>query len=690
MKVGFTMKKNLPINEFLHGGDYNPEQWLDEPNILDLDFNYFKEAGINNITVGIFSWAKLEPTEGSFDFSWLDDIFNRIEKQNGYVILATPSGAKPRWLAEKYPETLRVAENGQRNLFGERHNHCFTSPIYREKVQIINQKLAERYGKKSSLILWHISNEFGGACYCDLCQEAFQNWLHQKYKSLDNLNHAYWSTFWSHTYTDWHQVHSPALHGDSNLLGLNLDWRRFVTDQTIDFYEHETKPLRELTPNIPITTNFMGGNPPESHVHYDLDYQKFAKHVDIISWDSYPNWANGYESTNHLAMKTALMNDVMRSLKKQNYLIMESTPSQVNWHPFNRPKLPGMHLMGSLQEIAHGANAINYFQLHQSRGSSEMFHGAVIDHSLSDQTRVFKEVTAVGAYLKKLKSAINSSHQIAKVAIVYDYDNMWALDDARNYANETKKYWQTIQDHYQFFWQHDIPVDLIGTEDKLTDYQLVIDPLHFMMSIEFTEKLADFVSNGGVLVGTYLTGRVDKDFLAYLGGWPKALRAIYGLNFVETDTLYPGQTNHFKYDNTVYQITDYADVMHLESAQPLAKYLDNFYAQSPIITKNTLGQGTAFYLAARTDAEFLAIFYQDLVNEYNLKNTLPFTKSNNNISIQVRADKNTTYYFVINFSDVPNSVELDQPLVDVNTDEPVSVGTYALDAYAVKIFKANN
>jgi len=312
------MTNPLKVNEFLHGGDYNPDQWLDQPAIIDQDFKFFKEAKLNTLTLGIFSWAKLEPTEGHYDFSWLDDIFDRAAAQNGKVILATPSGARPQWLAQKYLEVLRVAANGQRNQFGERHNHCYTSPIYREKVQTINRKLAERYGDRDNLVLWHISNEYGGQCYCELCQAEFRNWLKRKYQTLANLNHAYWSDFWAHTYTDWSQIQAPAPQGESDVMGLNLDWKRFVTDRTIDFYENEIKPLRELTPNIPITTNFMGGNPPESHVFYDLNYQKFAKHVDIVSWDSYPNWSNGYESSAHLAMKTALMNDMMRSLKHDN------------------------------------------------------------------------------------------------------------------------------------------------------------------------------------------------------------------------------------------------------------------------------------------------------------------------------------------------------------------------------------
>ena len=204
------MTNPIKTTEFLHGGDYNPDQWLDQPGVIKQDFKAFKQAKINTVTLGIFAWDKLEPSEGHYDFSWLDEIFDQAEAQGTKIILSTPSGARPRWLAEKYPEVLRVNEQGQRNQFGERHNHCFTSPIYREKVQAINRKLAERYGKRPSLLLWHISNEYGGACYCDLCQAAFRQWIQQKYQTLDHLNHAYWNDFWSHDYTSWAQVQAPS------------------------------------------------------------------------------------------------------------------------------------------------------------------------------------------------------------------------------------------------------------------------------------------------------------------------------------------------------------------------------------------------------------------------------------------------------------------------------------------------
>ena len=233
--------KNIYNNEkrLLHGGDYNPDQWLDYPDILKDDLRLMKLANVNTMTVGIFAWSALEPTEGNYNFEWLDKIIDDVYNQGGRVILATPSGARPAWLSEKYPEVLRTNDRREKMLHGGRHNHCFSSPIYREKTQKMNYKLAERYGNHPALIMWHVSNEYSGDCHCELCQENFRDWLKNKYKTIENVNKAWWGPFWSHTYTDWSQIESPSSIGENAVHGLNLDWKRFVTDQTIDFYENE-------------------------------------------------------------------------------------------------------------------------------------------------------------------------------------------------------------------------------------------------------------------------------------------------------------------------------------------------------------------------------------------------------------------------------------------------------------------
>lgn len=282
-----NITKYPPISEriprMLHGADYNPEQWQHYPEVLAEDIRLMKLAKCNVMSVGIFSWVSLEPEEGVFTFEWLDRILDSFAENGIYAFLATPSGARPAWMSQKYPEVLRVEANRVRNLHGFRHNHCATSPVYREKVRIMNTKLAERYANHPAVIGWHISNEFGGDCHCDYCQEAFRAWVQDKYGTLDKLNHAWWTTFWSHTITDWSQVESPAPHGETQVHAMNLDWRRFVTDQTADFIKHEIVPLKAANPAIPVTTNLM-------EFFEGLNYWKFADLLDVISWDSYPTW----------------------------------------------------------------------------------------------------------------------------------------------------------------------------------------------------------------------------------------------------------------------------------------------------------------------------------------------------------------------------------------------------------------
>ena len=278
----------LPV--FMHGADYNPEQWLHDPAVLEEDIRLMKQAGCNVMSVGIFSWATLEPEEGTFNFGWLDQVLDRLAANGIFAWLATPSGARPAWMSEKYPEVLRVEANRRRNLHGMRHNHCFTSPVYREKVILMNGKVAERYSSHPAVIGWHVSNEYGGECHCDYCQEAFRSWLKRKYGSLDALNQAWWTTFWSHAFTDWEQISSPAPHGETESLhGLALAWKRFTTHQYATFLRNEIDAVRAFSPHVPTSTNFHPGG---TH----LDYRVLAKEIDVISWDAYPTYHDKVKS----------------------------------------------------------------------------------------------------------------------------------------------------------------------------------------------------------------------------------------------------------------------------------------------------------------------------------------------------------------------------------------------------------
>lgn len=673
-------KYNLETR-FLHGGDYNPDQWLDYPEILAKDLELMNKSKSNTFSIGIFAWSTLEPEEGKFNFEWLDKVMDDIHKIGGNVILATPSAARPAWMSQKYPEVLRTNASRQKMLHGGRHNHCFSSPIYREKVAIINKKIVERYKDHPALLMWHISNEYSGECHCDYCQENFRLWLKRKYRTLEALNNAWWGPFWSHTLTDWSQIESPSPLGETMVHGMNLDWKRFVTDQTIDFYEHEIKDIRQQTPTIPITTNFMA----DTHdllPFYSLDYGKFAKHVDIISWDCYPAWHNDWGTTADLASKVGFINDQYRSLKQQPFLIMESTPSLVNWHNVNKSKRPGMHKLSSMQLIAHGSDSNLYFQWRKSRGSSEKFHGAVVDHDNDETNRVFKDVKEVGEALEKIEE-IKGSYKKAKVAIIYDWDNQWALDDAQGFGLESKRYAQTLQEHYRFFWNKDIAVEVITKEQDLSTYDLVLAPMMYLIDESTMDSFEVYVKNGGTLVSTYMTGCVNEDDLAYLGGWPKTLQTVFGLKINETDTLYPKDYNQVSYKNQSFAVKDYCSLIDNKNAEVLAVFNKDFYQGMPAVTKNIYGKGQAYFIGMRTENDFLEEFYQDISEDLNL---FPewIIQGANDVSVQTRDFKNKTYYFVMNFSEEIKRIIVATTGTDLLTGDRTEM-ELLLNPYEVKV-----
>lgn len=645
----------------LHGGDYNPDQWKDTPEIWDKDMRLMNLANCNAMSVGIFSWASLEPAEGQFEFGWLDEIMDKLAENHGYAILATPSGARPAWMSAKYPEVLRVQPNRQRNLHGTRHNHCYTSPVYREKTQIINRKLAERYKDHPALLMWHVSNEYGGECHCNLCQEAFREWLKLKYEGdLNKLNHAWWTGFWSHTYTDWSQIESPAPHGENNVHGHNLDWKRFVTYQTINFYKNELVPLREITPDIPVTTNFMG-------TYTGLDYWKFAPEVDVISWDSYPSW-HGEQPDWELGAKVGFIHDINRSLKGgKPFMLMESTPSMTNWQSVAKLKRPGMHLLSSIQAVAHGSDTVQYFQWRKSRGSSEKFHGAVVDHCGHENTRVFRDVAEVGETLEKLDKVVGTTIR-PEVAIIYDWENRWAIEDALGIRRDKTNYQHTCEQHYKKFWQQGIPVDIINMDCDFSSYKLLIAPMLYMVRPGVAERINAFVASGGTLVTTYWSGIVDENDLCFLGGFPGPLRKVTGIWSEEIDALYdrdvnyalPVSENALNLDKE-YKAIELCDLIHAESAQVLATYQCDFYKGRPALTVNQFGDGKAYYIAFRSDFNFLSDFYGQVIKELKISKVLD-TELPEGVTAQKRSDGEKDYIFVMNFS-------CEEKTIDIERDE---------------------
>ncbi len=678
----------------LHGADYYPEQWLDEPEVLAADLRLMREAGIGVVSLGVFAWSALEPREGMYTFDWLDRVIDGLARAGIAVILATPSGSRPAWLSRACPEVLRTPADRRRELHGRRQNHCYTSPVYREKVRTIDLRLAERYGRHPALVLWHLSNEYGGECHCALCQEAFRAWLRCRYgDDLGRLNRAWYTAFWSHTFADWAEIESPAPHGETQLPALNLDWKRFVTDQTIDFMQAEIRALRVHSPDVPVTTNLMGTYP-------GLNYRRLAAHIDVASWDSYPRW-HGTGGPLHgigewdplgrdwkVAADTAFAHAAVRSLKGgRPFLIMESTPTFSNWHAVHKPKRPGMQRTSALLAVAHGSDSVQYFQWRQSPGGFEKMHGAVLDHAGRGDTRVFREVCEVGRTLRALPGVAGSTVP-AQAALLFDWENRWALEDGSTMSPDGgPDYEATCKRHHAPLWELGVPVDVIGMDDGLSPYRLVVAPMLGMVRPGAAERLEAFVAEGGTLLATHTSGIVDANGTCFREGRPGPLRRLLGVRVEEADGLYPGESVPLvmRPGNLLGLGGEHAaravcEVLQPEGAAALADYGGAFYRGTPALTVHAFGKGRAFYLACDVEDAFLAAFYRGLAALLPLERALPADLPEG-VSAQVRTDGETDYVFVLNFTPERRTVPLGAGAFADALTGRAAPGELALEAY---------
>jgi beta-galactosidase len=656
--------ENFP--HVIHGADYYPEQWIKwKDTIWKEDMKLAKKAHLNTLRVGIFSWSSLEPREGECHFEWLDEVLDMMADNNLMAIVATPSGARPTWMSKKYPEVLRVTPQRQRNIHGERHNHCLSSPVYREKTGIINTRLAEKYKNHPALKMWHISNEYGGECHCPLCQEKFRVYLKNTYKTLDALNEAWWADFWSHSYSDWEEIESPSPLGDINLHGLNLDWKRFTTEQFVDFYLHEIKPMREYTPGIPCTTNLMG-------VYPGIDYYRLAEVLDVVSWDNYPRWT-GTDKDIEIGSFAAFNHDLTRGLKGKPFILMESCPSATNWQAVPKLRRPGVNMLQSLQAVAHGSDTVMYFQFRKSRGSCEKFHGAVVDHQGTENTRTFGDVTEVGKYLENLDALIGTDTP-AKVAIIFDWNVRWALNDAKGFLQQKTDYEGTVISHYRAFWNRGIPVDVIDSTRSFDKYDILISPMLYLLRDGVAGRINTFVERGGVYIATYATAYVNNTDLCFLGGFPGPLKESLGIWNEEIDALFPEDRNSITWQGKTYPTFDLCELIHAEGAETLAVYGSDFYAGRPALTVNKKGKGKAYYIAARTGDDFLEDFYRTITADTGVKPPLekPLPKG---VNVQIRSDGLTDFLFFMNFTPETQIVDTD----DSGIVELVPFGSYILE-----------
>lgn len=703
---------------FLHGGDYNPDQWLAYPEILEEDLRLMPLAKVNTLSVGIFAWSALEPEEHQYRFEWLDETFGRLHRIGMGILLATPGGARPPWMAQKYPEVMRMEMDRRVPRFGGRHNHCPTSPVYREKCVEMNTLLAERYGKHPALRMWHVNNEYLGRCHCPRCEQAFREWLQRKYGSLEALNAAWWSDFWSMRFSDWSQIEAPAPHGQVSHNALRIDYKRFMSDQVIDFFKTESAPLRAITPEIPVTTNFHGGG------FLDYNAWDFARELDVVSWDNYPFWHQdrtrampplntgaspdeaddasglGLHSEYRTALEAGARFDMMRSLKGgEPFLMLESAPGMAQWfwHPCH--KAPGLALLSALQAVAHGSSAVMYFQWRKSRGNFEKFHGAVVDHAGHEHTRVFREVAETGACLEQLAPLI-SSRVTAEAAILYDPDNTFALEeingvDNARFSRHDSGYWRELLDYYRALIECGVSVDFVAPDQAYDKYKLVIAPVCYMCRAETGRRLTECVRKGGTLVTTYWSGMVDENDQCHLGGFPGPLRELCGVWAEETNALAPHRSVGLAWSEEAppalsgtLRVHSVAEGLHVQGAEALAVFTDGRYAGQPAVTRNGFGKGRAYYLGAKLPRPDLNALLGHALSEAGVRriHALDFPAG---VYATERTDAENTWLFVMNYRDQALTFPVETALEQIWPEIRRSEGSLTLSAFGLAVLRKN-
>jgi len=660
----------------LYGGDYNPEQWPE--NTWQDDWDKLKLANVNSATINVFSWALLEPNEGTFNFDKLDKIVALLEKNKIGIVMATSTAALPMWMTQKYPDVNRVDTYGRRQLGGKRENACPNSPNFQRLASELVEATAKRYAHVKNITHWHISNEYGGYCYCDNCAAAFRDWLKNEYDNdLNKLNTAWDTNIWSHTYNNWADITPPMKIGDSFssgkpvLSGLDLAYRRFQSDSLLNNFKMERDIIKKYD-NRPVTTNLMGSQK-------DLDYFKWAKEMDVASWDNYPSFDTP-------ASYTAMEHDLMRGLKGKPFMLMEQTPNQQNWQPFNSLKKPNQMRMLSYQAMAHGASTIQFFQLKQAQNGSEKFHSAMISHSLSTETRIFKELEQLGTELAKLPDEIAQSENTAKVGIIFDWNSYWGLEDSMGPTIE-KDYVQQVYDYYKEFYDRKINVDMISPEADFNKYKVVVAPSLYLTSKTATDRIKAYVKAGGIFVTNYMSGLTDRDDNVFLGGYPGLWRELLGLKIDETDAL-PLKEQHLLENNgtVIGKGSLVCDLIQPTTAQSLAHYgNDVFYTENSALTRNQYGRGLTYYAGSRLDHDAMNYFLSEVLQTTGIR--ADHTKTG--VEITERVTATAKYEFVINtdyqekkiINPFPNSKDL---LTGKVTGEKIE-----LDKYGVLILQIN-
>ncbi len=669
------------FDHLYHGGDYNPEQWPEA--VWDDDVRLMQLAHVNIATLPVFGWVHLEPEEGVYTFEWLDRVIGKLHDNGVGLCLATATASVPAWMDRKYPDILRVDKDGHRLPHGNRHSFCPNSPSFRRLSTALAGKIAERYAGHPGLRVWHVGNEYGETCYCEQCEAAFRDWLKARYGgSLNDLNGRWYTAFWGHTYTDWEQVEPPTSLGERSVPALSIDYARFQSQSLLNCFVAERDAIRAYSAGVPITTNLMGAFKP-------LDYRTWAAEMDLVSWDSYPQ-------RGATPAEIAFSHSLMRGLKAgQPWMLMEQTPSQQNWQAYNSLKRPGVARLWSYQALAHGADAIMYFQWRRGRGGIEKLHGAVVEHAGRADARVFQEIAALGAELEALGTATLGGRVQSDAAVLFDWENWWAVDYCSG-PSVDMKYVPQVQRFYSALHEAGYAADVAAFDADLSPYKLVVAPVLYMVKPGVAERLRAFVEGGGTLVVSYFSGIADETDTVFSGGYPGPLADILGIWVEEIDALPPSEHNEVRFEGGIQSGMRASCSLFFERVHPkgdtqvVAAYTRDFYAGEPAVTVNSLGAGRAYYVATVIAEDGLREMLRAVAAEAGASLPLPGVLPKN---VEVTARVNPSgdkLIYVLNHNSAAVSVPLgDRSCFDHLSGKSVDA-ELTLGGYGVAILAENS
>jgi beta-galactosidase len=616
-----------------YGGDYNPEQWPRE--VWAEDIALMQEAGINLVSIGIFSWVLLEPREGEYDFEWLDHLMGLLTDAGISVDLGTPTAAPPAWFWKKYPRARPVTREGMVLGSGSRGMASPSSPEYRRAATGITEQLARRYGSHPGVVLWHVHNEYGAPVsesYDDSSVTAFRDWLRARYGTLEKLNEAWGTLFWGQKYGEWDEIDAPRVAASVSNQAQRLDFKRFTSDALLQCFIAERDVIRQHAPGVPVTTNFMATN------CLSPDYWAWSREVDIVANDHY---LVAERTDNHILL--SMDADLTRSLAgNRPWMLMEHSTGAVNWQGRNIAKRPGELARNSLAHVARGADAVMFFQFRASRYGAEKFHSAMLPHA-GTGTRIWREVLDLGVDMEKL-TPVKGSTVRARVAILWDVESFWAQDLEWRPSSDLN-HRERIEAYYSVLWNQGIAVDFAHPEADLSAYDLVLAPALYLVGDTAAANLQTYVDGGGHLLVSYFSGIVDTNDTVHAGASPGALRDVLGLEIHEFLPLREQETVTLSDANG--SGTVWAEEIHAGTAAVVSSYVDGPAAAGPAITRNAFGDGVAWYVSTKLDGDDLAALVLDAVRGAGLQ---PAPRHQDGLEIITRSTGTDRFTFLLNHS----------------------------------------